>query len=206
MWGENPPPPQLLSGRGLGGQVWLIKIWMQTEGPQYSLDFHTDLWHHCGSHLVISIIFSISPLQHPQRKSNFTLFIGLSLCPFSKVPWLPKDIFWLSFEHLWPPLTWSTLPPWLPLNPSNLSRLVPCSPPRGLAYLGCLLTTAHAFQPPCLAITRTLASWVVFCYHSHGPASPSDCHKKDMIWVDLIQKSPTAFIQIFPLSSSWASF
>ncbi len=45
---------------------------------------HTDLWMHSRSHLIISIIFNISPVQHPLRKSKLTLFVGLSLCPFFK--------------------------------------------------------------------------------------------------------------------------
>jgi hypothetical protein len=61
-------------------------------------------------------------------------------------------------EHILPPLTWLSLPAWLPQEPSDLSRLEPGSSSWDLAYFECLLATAYADQPHRLAITRTIWS------------------------------------------------
>ncbi len=61
---------------------------------------------------------SLSSHQQLHLPSSSTLTMSklilfrLSLCQFSDVaPWLPRVVFWLSLERLWPPLTRSSLPP-----------------------------------------------------------------------------------------------
>ncbi len=65
---ENQTP--IPSCCSVGGVLMVrsdCKIWEQKKVPQFSLDWHTDLWLHCGSHLII-FISNISPLQHPLFK------------------------------------------------------------------------------------------------------------------------------------------
>jgi hypothetical protein len=119
-------------------------------------------------HLQQSHLFNILWI-----KSKLTLFIGLSICPFRKVPRLPeKAIFLLFLERLWPPLIQSRLPPspttW---EPSDLSGLDPSSFP-----LVC----------PCPLLTH--------------PTSPSHFQENHVIWVDLILKVPLGFHSDSPLS------
>ncbi len=65
---------------------------------------------------------------------------------------------------------WSSLPAWLPQEPSDLSGLEPGSPPWYLAYF-----------------------WVAFGHHSRSPASPPDHQDNHLIWVDSSLMAPLKF-------------
>jgi hypothetical protein len=55
------------------------------------------------------------------------LFFRLALCLILSRSLGCLVIFWLSFEHFWPPLMQSSLPAWLPQELSDLSGLEPGS-------------------------------------------------------------------------------
>jgi hypothetical protein len=124
---------------------------------------------------IISNFISLLLLTLWKSKSNLS---RLSLCQFSdKVPWLPRVVFKLSLEHLWPPLTRSRLLSghhenhltWMDLSLMALLEL---------AWFWVPLATSHEVQPP------------VWVFRNH------------LIWVDSIWKVPHSLLQDPP----WVTF
>jgi hypothetical protein len=58
--------------------------------------------------IIIFIINFISLFLLSPRKSKLNLFMAVTMPVFWLVPWLPRVVFQISLEHLWPPL----LPLW----------------------------------------------------------------------------------------------
>ncbi len=118
--------PLLFCGRHADGQIWL---YVNTESNwkvlQFPLDCNTDLWLCCGSHLII---FIISLLHHPPRKSKLTVVVGcLTACFRLSLGRLElfSDSLWVSLATGQPVQP----PAWLSQERSDLSGLKPsCSP------------------------------------------------------------------------------
>jgi hypothetical protein len=62
--------------------MWLY-LTITSECKQYSLDCHTDLWLHCGSHLII-IVFNISYFRHPLEKEVDSFCWAVTLPSFRR--------------------------------------------------------------------------------------------------------------------------
>ncbi len=102
----DPPPPSCLTFLlcGKSAECWGT--------IQLTVLLSLGFWH-AGYHSIIIFIISnfISLLLLTLRRVSWTSF-RLSLCQFSdQVPWLPRVVFQLSLEHLWPLLTRSSLLP-----------------------------------------------------------------------------------------------
>ncbi len=118
---------------------------------------HTDLWLHGGSHQIISIIFNLSPLQHPLKKSKMTLFVGCHSAPFGR--------------------SLGSLKPF-----SNFHLRIFGHRSRSTASL----PDYHENQLTWADSSLVVPPWVAFGHHSLGPASPPDYHKNHLIWADSI--------------------
>jgi hypothetical protein len=63
-----------------------------------------------GSHSSTPFTSTSPFLQLPTRKSKHATILGCHAASFCQVPWLPRVVFQLSLERLWPPGNWSSLP------------------------------------------------------------------------------------------------
>ncbi len=73
----KPPPPPIALWKEFWWSDLTVKSKYKQKIPQFSLDWHTDLWLHCGSHLII-FISNISPFQHSLRAVTACLRGSLS--------------------------------------------------------------------------------------------------------------------------------
>ncbi len=106
---------------------------------------HTDLWLHSGSYIIINIIFKISAFQHPLRKSKLLYLFSLGYHSALLVwPLAAYNSFltfiWASFGHR---SLWSSLPAWLPWEPTDLGGLEPGNSSWDVAFLWCLFAMAQ---------------------------------------------------------------
>jgi hypothetical protein len=70
-----------------------------------------DLWQSVGSYLSSSSTATSPFPQLPTRKSKHAFILGCRSISFrlSPLPWLPRVVSQLTFEHPWPPGNWSSL-------------------------------------------------------------------------------------------------
>jgi hypothetical protein len=150
------------------------KTCVHTERSSVLTCCHTDLWLHCGSHLIIIISNNLTSSSSP-RKSKLSLPGGLSVCPVN----CPLDLL-------------KTLVGF-PLSVFDHRSCGPASLPDHQRTI--LYKRTQAWWSPWLSLT-------FFGYCSRSPASPPDYHENHLTVSKWTQPwwSPLAFVQ-FHISS-----
>ncbi len=124
IWPVPPPSPAALGEEFLWSNP-TINIEPIQNVLQFSLRCHTVLWLHCDFHLII---FNISLLNLPMRKSKLTLILGCHSACLQSGPLAALSCF--SALILVSLATGQTVPlsAWLSWESSDLSGLEPDSP------------------------------------------------------------------------------
>ncbi len=177
--------------------------------------FQHGLYNFCiaGIYKTPLFVFSSHKTIHckPWIKSKLALLLGHHFTPLVG-PLAAISHFPTFFEHLWPLLMRSSLPTWLPREPSYFSGLEPGSPLEVRTFFKCLLATTAAVQPPLPArepsdlngLNLGNCPWFVFGHCSHSPVSLPDYHETHLTRVDSILIVPEGFDTNYPSSSPWA--
>ncbi len=150
----------------------------------------------------------LTPLQHSRRKSMLTLLLGLSPAHFSIISLGCQKLFSdFHLSILGPLLLRSSLPAWLPWEPSDLSGLelvVPLKIQLTLSFfwpqhMRSSLPAWPSWEPyELIGLESDGPHWVAFGHYSNGPASPPNYPKNNLNRVNSIWMVPIGLQSVSP--------